>query len=429
MMMQPPKVVVDRSFRRGLSTFNDDRLRWLDEAASIGPLVGLEFGRTTAWVLTDVELARRVLITEAASFVRPLNFTRPTRMAIGDNLFTQSQEQYGEIGSLLSRQLHGEAVMGRADEARSLIIDDVSGWPTGVSIDLEDATSRLALRAACVLLFGVELDHERANEMVRHQRALMSWLGARIGRPSSIVPFAIGKSGRQMRDHRKAFYSGIREIIRLATSTSGGDFALSALLMTAKRGKGLSDDELFGHVAGLIGAGNEVTGATLSWALVYGAQNPDAFQALRTPDGDARAYALESVRLSSCAWSVTRVPIRNVVLSTDEYSAAVAPHSPIIVYLRGLNRSPALWTEPDRFDVARHSPSAGSRRSFIPFGLGARGCPGQQIALAELEAVIPAIARRGRIFVDGPLVEDARFAIRVRGGLTGRLEPYDDGAR
>lgn len=83
MMMQPPKVVVDRSFRRGLSTFNDDRLRWLDEAASIGPLVGLEFGRTTAWVLTDVELARRVLITEAASFVRPLNFTRPTRMAIG----------------------------------------------------------------------------------------------------------------------------------------------------------------------------------------------------------------------------------------------------------------------------------------------------------------------------------------------------------
>src|ERR1700690_2278369 len=103
--MEHPKLTVDRSFLRGLAAFNKDRLRWLDEAAALGPLVGLRFGRGTSWVMTDLDQARRVVITEAASFVRPLNFRRPTSMAIGANLFTESQEQWEAIGPRLSPQL------------------------------------------------------------------------------------------------------------------------------------------------------------------------------------------------------------------------------------------------------------------------------------------------------------------------------------
>jgi cytochrome P450 len=425
--MEHPKLTVDRSFVRGLSAFNRDRLRWLDEAAALGPLVRLQFGQVNSWVVTDVDVARRVLITDAAFFVRPLNFRRPTSMAIGANLFTESQEQWEAIGPFLSPQLHGASITRRLETARALIEDDVSHWPLGVPIDLDEATSRLVLRAACVLLFDYELDYDRANEMVHHQRALMAWLGDRIGRPISVIPFAPGRAGRGMREHRDAFYSGIGEIIRHGRLATGQDTVMSTLLSIRQRGSVLSEQALCGHVAGLLGAGNDVTGASLSWALVHGAQNPGEFLGLGTSNGDVRSYVLESIRLSSCAWSLTRVPTRKVTLTPDGRSTEVGRRSPVIIYLRGMNRNPSVWADPERFNLARHSADEKSlRREFIPFGLGGRGCPGQQVALAELGAALPAIAQRGRMRIESDVMEDPLFAIRVRGGLRGRIEPINE---
>jgi hypothetical protein len=42
-----------------------------------------------------------------------------------------------------------------------------------------------------------------------------------------------------------------------------------------------------------------------------------------------------------------------------------------------------------------------------------------------MEAVLPALARRGDVRVDGEVSEDASFALRVRGGLRGRLVAVD----
>ena len=93
------------------------------------------------------------------------------------------------------------------------------------------------------------------------------------------------------------------------------------------------------------------------------------------------------------------------------------------MYLRGINRDPKLWVDPLRFDPSRHFDAAKEQqRSLLPFGLGPRGCIGQHLAMAEMSAVLPALARRGDVVVDGPITEDASFSMRVRGGLRGRFE-------
>ena len=56
-MQDVPTVRIDRSLRRSLSAFGDDRLGWLDRAAALGPLAGLRFGPATVFVVTDPELA------------------------------------------------------------------------------------------------------------------------------------------------------------------------------------------------------------------------------------------------------------------------------------------------------------------------------------------------------------------------------------
>jgi cytochrome P450 len=92
------------------------------------------------------------------------------------------------------------------------------------------------------------------------------------------------------------------------------------------------------------------------------------------------------------------------------------------VYLRAINRDPTRWADPLQFDPGRHLAEAKEqKRALIPFGLGPRGCIGQHLALAELHALLPALARRGAIEIDGPAAEDASFALRVRGGLAGRF--------
>ena len=94
----------------------------------------------------------------------------------------------------------------------------------------------------------------------------------------------------------------------------------------------------------------------------------------------------------------------------------------VTIYLRGANRDAAIWPDPERFDPDRHLVVEREQsRALIPFGLGPRGCIGQHLAMAEMLAVLPVFARRGDICVDGPVLEDASFALRVRGGLRGRF--------
>ena len=71
---------------------------------------------------------------------------------------------------------------------------------------------------------------------------------------------------------------------------------------------------------------------------------------------------------------------------------------------------------------SRHGAAgAEAPRVLLPFGLGPRGCIGQHLALAELAAVLPALARHGEIAVEGTATEDPGFALRVEGGLRGRF--------
>jgi cytochrome P450 len=92
------------------------------------------------------------------------------------------------------------------------------------------------------------------------------------------------------------------------------------------------------------------------------------------------------------------------------------------VYLRGINRDPNTWHDPLRFDPSRHDPTAKEQhRALLPFGLGPRGCIGQHLAMAEMIAALPALARHGNITIEGTVTEDPSFALRTLGGLNGRF--------
>ena len=85
-MRDAPRIVVHRSLRRALDLFNQNRFGWLDRAAAAGPSVEMQLGHVKIWVVTDAAVARQVLLTDEANWLRPSYFRIPTRQAIGDNL-------------------------------------------------------------------------------------------------------------------------------------------------------------------------------------------------------------------------------------------------------------------------------------------------------------------------------------------------------
>jgi cytochrome P450 len=423
-MSSTPELKVHRSVTKALKLFDADRLRWLDEAMTLGPVVALRLGPVKTFVVTDADAARTMLVTDDASWMRPPATVAPIRIGVGENLFTQSDEAWALLQPQVAPAFRRKALDARLAGMDELIGEEVRAIPLDTPIDLELTTSRIALILAAWVLLGERLDRARAEEISAHQREVVRWVGERLGELTGFLPIAFGARARAMKQHREPLNAYADEVIaRVRANGDSGDDVLGALIRARPSGAALAPDELRKHVLGLFLAGNETTAAALSWTLVHGARSPGEWSALRADPSRTASFLTESLRLNPAVWGIPRVPNQaGVTLRAAGETTRVRRGQLATVYLRGINRDPSIWPDPLRFDPSRHdADSKEQQRALLPFGLGPRGCIGQHLAMAEMSAVLPALARHGDVTVDEPVTEDARFALRIRGGLRGRF--------
>ncbi len=424
-MATVPELKIHRSVTKALKLFDADRFHWLDEATAIGPLVALRMGPVRTFVVTDPEVARGMLVSDSSSWTRAPATTAPIRVGVGENLFTQPDKAWAQLQPSVAPAFRRKAVDQRLAAVDELIDVEVQAIQKDTTLDLELAMGRVSLSIAAWVLLGEQLERDRAEEIAHHQREVVRWVGAQMGRLTGFIPVAFGRRAREMRRHQAVLNAYADEVIaRARTSERAADDVLGALLRARPKGKALTANQLRGHVLGLFLAGNETTAAALSWALVHGARNPGEWAKLRDdPDRHTAAFVTESLRLTPAVWGIPRTPTKaGVSLSAAGITTRVRRGQLATVYVRGINRDPRRWADPLRFDPSRHGKATKEQgRELIPFGLGPRGCIGQHLAMAEISAVLPALARRGAITVDGATLEDPSFALRIRGGLTGRF--------
>jgi enediyne biosynthesis protein E7 len=431
-----PELRVHRSARKALRRFDADRLGWLDRAAALGPLVALRMGPLRTWIISDPEIARSILVADSGAWTRPPTTVVPIRLAIGENLFTQADKAWALLQPEVAPSLRKRALDARLTDLDAVIAREVDAIPLDTAVDLEVAMGRVALVLAAWVMFGETIDGNRAEDIARHQREAVGWVGRQVGKLNGFIPLAWGEAAREMRRHTAVLRAYADELIE-GGRERGDDDVLGALVAARPGGRPLRPDELRSHVLGLLLAGNETTAAALSWALVHGARNPEAWRQVRMdPARHVPPYVTETLRLTPAVWGIPRVPTRaGVTLSAGGAVSKARRGQVATIYLRGMNRDPSRWPDPLRFDPGRHdaarpdADAARPLRALLPFGLGPRGCIGQYLALAEMEAVLPALARRGDVVIEGEVVEDASFALRVRGGLRGRLMPVGGAAR
>ena len=174
-----------------------------------------------------------------------------------------------------------------------------------------------------------------------------------------------------------AAYAALREAV--AGTLDAG--AAGSLLVRAAAGGRLGLPELASNAAVLLFGGIETTEAMIANALLHVLAEPGtAARLLAEPDLVDNAVE-ESLRLEPGAAVVDRYATRD----TDLAGVRIRAGDLVTVSLAGANRDPAVFTDPDRFDL--HRPNA---RLQLAFAHGPHFCVGAHLARLEARTALRA---------------------------------------
>lgn len=148
----------------------------------------------------------------------------------------------------------------------------------------------------------------------------------------------------------------------------------------------INDEEAGLLVRSLLSAGIDTTISTLGNAVWCLATYPEQFAKLGHNPKLARATFEETLRFTSPVHSFCRT----AAIDTEVGGIALPADSKILCVLGAANLDPRQWPDADQFDITRRA------SAHLAFGVGIHACVGQNVARAEGEAVLDALARKVR---------------------------------
>jgi len=160
------------------------------------------------------------------------------------------------------------------------------------------------------------------------------------------------------------------------------DDLISDLIRTQTEGGDLSDDDIVILISVLIGAGSETTnlgGAVMIRTLF---EHPEALARVRADRALVPNAVNEVLRF---AFGGPAGILRYAVRDFELRGRAIRKGQMIMLSLGGANRDPAVFDEPDRFDLDRDT------REMLVFGNGPHYCLGANLARQELGCMLDAV--------------------------------------
>jgi cytochrome P450 len=174
-----------------------------------------------------------------------------------------------------------------------------------------------------------------------------------------------------------------RELIA-ARRRAPGDDLLSALVSAEQDGVFLNEQELVSSCALLLVAGHETTTNMIGNGVLALLRHPDQLRRLREQPGLIDSAVEEFQRYDSASGVIARV----VLADTELAGQVFTPGQAVAGVPQSANRDPAVFADPDRFDIGRDD----SRH--LGFGQGPHLCLGAALARLETRIVVSALLDR-----------------------------------
>ena len=416
--------------------------RYLSRLADeYGPIVRFGAFSNTFYLVTDPELAREVLVTQAAAFPKDERDIKILSRLVGLGLVTTNGEAHKRQRRLAQPAFHSkriEAYAGTMVDYTEAMLDE---WDDGQEFDAAEAMRELTLYIVARTLFGADRAAMRATaERVGGAIHVLQAIADHEFQAPFVLPVWLPTT--MNRDRRRAvstLYETIDHLIaerRASGAADTGDLLSMLLLSTDESGDAFSDGEVRDQLVTFFVAGHETTSNALTWTWALLSQHPavearlhdevDAALGGRRPalaDLPRLPYTLqvikESMRLYPPAWTLN---IRRAAADTTLGGHAIRRGDLIWIAPFAMHRRPAYFPDPERFDPDRWTPErekALPRYAYMPFGGGPRVCIGNGFAMMEAQLIVAAVARRFRLRLapDQAIDLNAQITLSNHGGM------------
>ena len=310
--------------------------------------------------------------------VDPPDHTRYRKLVTRAFSARRIAELRGRVAEVAEELLDGMAAKAAAGEPVDLVADYASLLPATVIAEMLGAPVEMRRQflewgagAALSLDPGLTLrDYRRAQ---RDQAALQGWMAGHLDR----------------------------------VRRSPGDDLLSALVSVHDEGRGLTDDELLSIASLVLAAGFETTVNLLGNGVALLVAHPDQLAALQAGRASWATATDEVLRFDSPVQRTGRMALRDTEVADERFAQGQL----VVLILAGANRDPAVFADPQRFDVTRTDADR-----HVAFSQGIHYCLGAGLARMEGEIGLRALFTR---------FPDLAFAGPPRRRETRLLRGYD----
>jgi pentalenene oxygenase len=359
----------------------------------------------------DPALVRRILVSESKHYGKGELF-RKARNLSRVGMLSEDEAMHRHYRRLANPYLRSTKVDEYVPAMRDIVRGVVSSWRAGNAVDIQTEMCRISCAIAVeTLITGLPSETTKdlserlsrlAWEMIR--KPLYGKSAARAARPG-----ASKRLSQARKEFRDLLATCIADLLDTPEATAG---YLSALLTDSdeKGNRVLTADQVCEEAVMMLTAATVTTASVMSWALHVLSQEPMAEEKLlkdlaqkrngsAVRDHDAPGYTLrflmEILRLYPPVWISCRKTLSDVLLG--DHSLPAGTNVVFSSYL--LHRDPERYPHPHRFDPDRWLSTHPSKvdASYIPFGIGSKGCIGEPFAWQELEVILDVVTQEWKL--------------------------------
>jgi cytochrome P450 len=188
----------------------------------------------------------------------------------------------------------------------------------------------------------------------------------------------------------------------------GADDLTSALLAAEIDGDRLTDDEIIGFLFLMVVAGNETSTKLLANAVYWGWRNPAQLAKPMTDPARVTDWIEETLRYDASSQVIARAVAEDLTIRGLTLPAGQR----LLLLIGAANRDPAVFIDPDRYDLDRDT------SNLISFGAGRHYCLGANLARLEAHVALTEFTRRVACYEIDEIRAQRIHSVSVRGFAT-----------
>jgi len=317
------------------------------------------------WLVTRHDLALTAMRDAATFTVQDPRFT--TGQVVGPSMLSLDGDPHARHRAPFVPPLR----LGEVRERLAIVVaDEAARLADGLAPVVRGELRRgfAGPLAATVITRTLGLDAAMADEVLR-------WYDAIVAAVTDL------SAGRPPGPEAEQAMAELRGTVRDALAPGAGP----SLLRDAAGPGALSEAEVAANAAIVLFGAIETMEGMIANALAHLLSEPAALAAVRGNRGLLPGVIEESLRLEPAAAAVDRY----ATVDTELGGAQIAGGDLVRVSLTGANRDPAVFSDPERFDLDR----ANARR-HVAFASGPHVCIGVHLARLEAHVALSALLDR-----------------------------------